>query len=75
MIPRPARRELQRGGEPYILELLSKYGMRSGIGAKGLPDNVNFSGGLGLVTRLSRKGRTMRRATWFRDTERWTALP
>ena len=26
------------------------------MGAKGLPDNVNRGGGLGLVARLSRKG-------------------
>ena len=38
------------------------------MGAKGLPDNVNLGGGLGLVARLSRKGRSVRRATWFQDT-------
>jgi integrase len=64
---RPARRQLQRG-KPCILELLSKSGTRSGIAAKGLPDNVNLGGGLGSVARLSRNGRSVRRATWFQDT-------
>jgi hypothetical protein len=41
------------------------------MGAKGLPDNVNLAGGPGLVARLSRKGRSVRRATWFQDTYRW----
>ena len=62
-----ARRQLLRG-KPYILELLSKSGMRSGMGAKGLPDNANHGGGPRLLARLSRKDRLVRRATWFRDT-------
>ena len=40
------------------------------MGAKGLPDNVNLGGGPRLVARLSRKGRSVRRATWFQDN--WT---
>ena len=62
-----ARRQLQRA-KLYILELLSKSGMRSGMGAKGLLDNANHGGGPRLVARLSRKARLVRRATWFRDT-------
>ena len=62
-----ARRQVQRG-KPYILELLSKSGLGSGMGAKALPDNVNRGGGPRLVARISRKDRSVRRATWCQDT-------
>ena len=42
------------------------------MGAKGLPDNVNHGGGPRLVARLSRKDRSVRRATWFQD--RWLVV-
>jgi hypothetical protein len=55
-------------GMPCILEPLSKSGTRLGIGAKGLPYNVNLRLGLEPVVRLSRNGRSVRRVTWFQDT-------
>ena len=52
-----------------ILELRNKSTMRSGVRAKGPSDNP--ARGLGPPARLSRTGRSVRRATWFQDTFSW----